>query len=147
MEVYKDNNSRDSIHLSKFNNKIYNEKGIEASNKEQTFSFMDSLRGGGESTKNRGGDNSIQMKKSINTNQNQIQPGEAVNGKNHQFQNNYYYNFNNNFALNSLEGVLQENKLNGKQQEKLNLNSKQVQTDDNQQNINSSDESQLKRNI
>lgn len=59
MEVYKDNNSRDSIHLSKFNNKIYNEKGIEASNKEQTFSFMDSLRGGGESTKNRGGDNSI----------------------------------------------------------------------------------------
>lgn len=45
MEVYKDSNSRESIHLSKFNNKVYNEKGIETSNKEQTFSFMDSLRG------------------------------------------------------------------------------------------------------
>ena len=73
---------------------------------------MDSLRGGaGESTKNRGGD-SIQIKKSGN---NQNQADEATNGKNHQFQNNYYYNFNNNFALNSLEGVLQENKQNGKQ--------------------------------
>jgi hypothetical protein len=55
MEVYKDSNSREGIQLSKFNNKVYNEKGIETSNKEQTFSFMDSLRGGaGESSKNRG---------------------------------------------------------------------------------------------
>jgi hypothetical protein len=57
IEAYKDNNSRESIHFNKFDHKIYHEKGIETSNKEQTFSFMDSLRGGaGESTNNRGND-------------------------------------------------------------------------------------------
>ena len=33
MEVYKDNNSRDSIHFSKFNNRVYNE--IEMKSKYQ----------------------------------------------------------------------------------------------------------------